>query len=170
MTAITRDAGAALEALAAASAEARESEAVFQAAAAASGDLVGHTLFTVMRFDPDRMEVERAFSTDPGAYPAGGRKPKRDTPWGTTVLIEGRPFIGPDAEAIRKNFSDHETIAALGLTTVLNVPVRTAGRTVGTVNLLRAGPPYQAEDIGPIRLVAGLMASWLVGPAPDGSV
>ncbi len=149
---------AALDALARRVAEEAAPDAVFAAAAAAADGLIGHALFTVMRFDAATMEVERAFSSRPDVYPVGGRKPKRDTSWGRHVLEEGRPFIGIGPDDLRASFSDHETIASLGLATVLNMPVSVSGRTLGTVNLLRGGPPYGPADLAPARVVATLLA------------
>jgi hypothetical protein len=53
-----------------------------------SGETIGHQLFTVMRFDSDRSEVERIHSNRPSAYPAGGRKQKKATAWADQVLGE----------------------------------------------------------------------------------
>ena len=61
------------------------------------------------------MELERLFSSNPEAYPPGGRKQKKGTPWGQHVLIEQKIFIGEGTEAIRQSFDDNETIERLGL-------------------------------------------------------
>src|SRR5256885_13767759 len=54
----------------------------------------GCALFTAMRFDAQANEVERLYSTNPAAYPVGGRKLKRDTAWAEHVLAERRIFVG----------------------------------------------------------------------------
>ncbi len=140
-------------------ASATSSEAAFQAACDIARDLIGHQLFTIMAFDADAMEVERCFTSNPDAYPAGGRKQKRDTAWGRHVLSEGKHFIGYNADDIRANFHDHEVIKGLGLNSVLNVPIRCLGKTVGTMNLLDDADFYKESDVA----IASIIASSLAG-------
>jgi hypothetical protein len=102
-------------------------------------ETVGQSLFTVTRFDARIFEVERLYSSDPAAYPLGGRKKKRDTAWGRQVLIERRPFLGEGAEAIRAAFDDHELILGLGLRSAINMPVVFAAECLGVVNFLCPG-------------------------------
>ena len=96
----------------------------------------------------------------PGRSATGGRKDKRDTAWGRQVLDDGRPFIGRTADDIRAHFDDHAVILGLGLESVLNVPVRLRGRTIGTMNLLHAANHYDRADLD----VAFPLAGQLVGP------
>jgi len=107
---------------------------------------MGHSLFTVMAFDRERMEVERFYTSDPENYPAGGRKKKRDTDWGQFVLLDGQTYIGANDEDIRRNFDDHEIIAGLGLCSVINIPIKRMGVTIGTMNLLDTTAHYDERD------------------------
>lgn len=140
-------------------AEAGSRDEIFAAVAGAANDCIGHKLFTIMAFDPEAMEVQRLFSDNPSAYPPGGRKQKRNTPWGRRVLERGQPYIGRSADDIRANFDDHDVILALGLESVLNMPVRLRGRTIGTMNLLHARDHYDAEDLRAAYVLAGLLAA-----------
>ncbi len=121
-------------------------EDVCRAAELATSKLIGHSLFTVMAFDPNLMEVERFYTSDPAIYPAGGRKKKRDTNWGRHVLLEGQVFIGSNDEDIRHNFDDHQVIADLGLCAVINIPIKRLGTTIGTMNLLDTSAHYDEAD------------------------
>jgi hypothetical protein len=121
--------------------------ALFAAVAAVAADAMGCALFTAMRFDAAAGEVERLYSTNPAAYPVGGRKAKRDTPWARQVLTERRIFVGSGDAAIRGAFDDHETIRALGLHSIVNVPVVVAATCVGTVNFLMLRDIVAAADI-----------------------
>ena len=116
------------------------------AAELAAAKTIGHSLFTVMAFDRDQMEVQRFYTSDPENYPAGGRKKKRDTEWGQFVLIDGQTYIGANAEDIRRNFDDHEIIAGLGLCSVINIPIKRMGVTIGTMNLLDTTAHYDERD------------------------
>lgn len=148
----------ALSALAAVSAEAANREAVFAAADKAAQAAIGHRLFTVMAFDAEAMTVQRLYSSNPQAYPLGGRKKKRDTEWGRQVLERGKAYIGRSVDDIRASFDDHETILGLGLGAVLNMPVHICGRVVGTVNLLHVPGYYDTDDLDTARVLAGLIA------------
>ena len=102
----------------------------------ALGAVIGHRLFTVLRYHADSRESERCYTNQPAAYPVGGRKPFNDSAWSRQVFGERRPYIGNTAEDIRTVFFDHALIASLGCDSVLNVPVVHDGRVLGTLNLL----------------------------------
>ncbi len=121
--------------------------ALFAAIAAVAAEAMGCALFTAMRFDAAAGEVERLYSTNPQAYPVGGRKTKRDTPWATHVLSERRVFVGAGDTAIRAAFDDHEKILGLGLHSIINVPVVLAGSCVGTVNFLMPRDVVAPADV-----------------------
>src|SRR5258708_24645189 len=111
-----------------------------------SGETIGHQLFTVMRFDNARSEVQRIYSNLPSAYPAGGRKQKKATAWADQVLHEMKIFRGTGPADIQSAFDDHETIVGLGLGSVLNIPVVFEGRCLGTMNLLHHAGWYRPDD------------------------
>jgi GAF domain-containing protein len=123
-----------------------------------SGEAIGHRLFTVMRFDSDRSEVRRIHSSLPAAYPAGGRKKKKDTAWARDVLTDLKVFRGGEPADIISAFDDHQTILGLGLGSVLNIPVVFNGRCVGTMNLLHQAGWYGPED----ELVGQLLGAFLI--------
>lgn len=133
-----------------------------------AGALIGHRLFTVMAFDSSTRQVRRIFSSQPSAYPPGGIKSKGASAWANQVLDQGQPFIGMNRGDIRRHFADHELIAELGLASVLNMPVRFAGRTLGTMNLLHAANFYQPVHLELGRVLAGLLcAPLLLHPSFD---
>jgi GAF domain-containing protein len=119
---------------------------IFRAVEALSAAVIGHRLFTIMRFDAERAEVERVHTSLPAVYPVGGRKNKKDTAWSNHTLRDMKVFRASEPEAIRATFDDHATIASLGLGSVLNIPLVLAGRCVGTMNLLHEAGWYTAKD------------------------
>jgi hypothetical protein len=123
---------------------------------------IGHRLFTISRFYPDRMELERVYSSDPAAYPVGGRKQKGGTPWSDMILRDGEIFLGRDNDAIRGAFDDHEKIIALGLGSIINVPVRRGGTVLGTMNSTHCEGWYMDTDRDDARLLSTFLAPWLV--------
>ena len=154
---------AALSTLSRTVADAASDEAIFAAVATAANDLIGHRLFTIMAFDASAVQVQRVYSSNPDAYPTGGRKDKRETAWGRQVLDDGRPFIGRTADDIRAHFDDHTVILGLGLESVLNVPVRLRGQTIGTMNLLHKASHYDTADLD----LAFPLAGQLVAPLTE---
>ncbi len=141
-------------------AEANGPDQTLAVVADAANRYIGYKLITIMAFDAETMRVQRLYSSNPATYPLGGGKGKRDTEWSRHVLIEGRPYIGRTEEDIRANFDDHEVIFGLGLKSVLNIPVRIYGRTIGTMNMLHEAAFYDTPD-----LEWGLfLAAQLIGP------
>lgn len=106
----------------------------------------GWKLFTAMRYLPSG-EVDRVHTSNPDAYPLAGRKPRRDTPWSRQVLVRGEPYFANDAEGIRFAFEDADKILGLGLGAVINAPVTSDERVLGTLNFLREPGGYRVEHI-----------------------
>jgi hypothetical protein len=132
-----------------------------------SGETIGHRLFTVMRFDSDRSEVQRIHTSLPAVYPVGGRKQKKATAWADHVLTDMKVFRGSEPADIVSAFDDHQTILGLGLGSVLNIPVVFNGRCVGTMNLLHQAGWYGPED-EPIGLLLGtFLITVLFNGAPE---
>jgi hypothetical protein len=121
----------------------------------------GYRLFTAMRYLRSTDEVERVYTTDPAAYPVGGRKLKRDTAWSRQVFGAGEPYFANDERGIRAAFDDADKILALGLGAVINVPVRHDGQVVGTLNFLREAGGYSAADLETALALAPLAAEAL---------
>ena len=132
-----------------------------------SGETIGHRLFTVMRFDSDRSEVQRVHTSLPAVYPAGGRKKKKDTAWADHVLTDLQVFRGSTPADIVSAFDDHQTILGLGLGSVLNIPVVFNGRCVGTINLLHQAGWYEPEDEPIGRLLGTFLIPVLFKGAPE---
>ena len=128
-----------------------------------AGRLFGHALFTVTRSLHATMEVERVYSSNPAAYPVGGRKQKRDTEWGRRVLDGGEVMICHDADAIRRVFSDHDLILGLGITAMVNVPVLYAGQSVATMNLSHATDRFGPGDLPVLKALSGLLLPLVLG-------
>ncbi|MBI3375440.1 MAG: GAF domain-containing protein [Betaproteobacteria bacterium] len=120
----------------------------------------GWKLFTAMRYLPASAEVERVHTSDAAAYPLSGHKTKRDTGWSRQVLVRGEPHFAADAQAIRAAFEDAEAIFALGVGTLINVPVReaTTGAVIGTLNFGREAGGYAPEDVARALALAALAA------------
>ena len=130
--------------------------ASFRALDAAAGAAIGHILFTVLAHHKAAGQSQRCYTNMPEAYPVGGRKPVTDSPWMQQVMFRGEPYIGRTREDIAEVFFDYELIWSLGCESVLNVPVRWRGETLGTLNLLHRAGWYNEGDLAAGRMLAAL--------------
>lgn len=128
-------------------------EAAFAAVEAALQTLLGHRLFTVLLCRPGD-EVERVYSSNPAAYPLGGRKAFAATPWGELVLRRRQPFLGPDRAALGWAYADHALIASLGLGSAMNVCVEHGGDLLAVLALLHEeGHFHDPRQVAAVRAV-----------------
>ncbi len=144
------------DALIAAHADTEQPGATFRALDAALARSPGHILFTVLVHHPALRQSERFYSNMPAEYPVGGRKPVTDSAWMQTIIGRGEPYIGRTREDIREVFYDYELIWSLGCESVLNLPVRWRGQTVGTLNLLHRAAYYDESNVEHVRLLGHL--------------
>ncbi len=165
MTRTERRADPLLCAVAAAQGRPDQPDALFAALDEALKSAIGHKLFTILICDADSGEVARIYSNLPGPYPAGGRKHLAPGLWTETVLDRGEAYIGRTQDDLRSVFSDHELIASLGCASVLNMPVRWCGRTLGSLNLLHEACWYGEDDVAACLPFAQLALPALLAPA-----
>lgn len=125
-------------------------------------EVIGHRLFTLMRVHEATDEVERIYSSNTSAYPVGGRKVKRGTPWSRAVLDRGEVFVARDADAVRDAFADHELIFSLGIGSIMNVPIAWAGRRLGTMNVSHEAGWFTEDDERAGRLIAPFLVPSLL--------
>ncbi|MGY8681498.1 GAF domain-containing protein [Bradyrhizobium sp. UFLA05-153] len=164
MTRTKRRADPLLCTVAAAQGRADQPDALFAALDGALKSAIGHKLFTILTYD-DTGEAARVYSNLPGPYPTGGRKRLAPGPWTEAVLDRGEAYIGRTQDDLRTVFSDHELIASLGCASVLNMPVRWRGRTLGSLNLLHKACWYGEDDVDACLPFAQLALPALLTPS-----
>ena len=125
-------------------------------------EVIGHRLFTLMRVHEAASEVERIYSSNPAAYPVGGRKQKGGTPWSAAVLDRGEVFIARTPEEVRGAFSDHALIASLGIGSIMNIPLAYRGRRLGTMNVSHEAGWFTGQDAAAGRLIAPFLVPSLL--------
>jgi hypothetical protein len=126
------------------------------------GAVIGHKLFTMMRVHEATAEVERIYSSNTVAYPVGGRKQKRGTPWSRVVLDRGEVFVARNPDEVREAFADHELIASLGVGAIMNVPLAWRGRRLGTMNISHEAGWFTDADAHAGRLIAAFVVPSLL--------
>jgi hypothetical protein len=132
----------------------------FHILARAAAEMIGYRMFTVLLYHPESGAMERLFTAanfDRSAvYPVGGRKPRRKDHWSETVIDRGEVLIVPDAVSLKATFADHEELFAIGCEAAMCLPVREAGRPLGTVNLLDTAQHFSERHAAIGRVLAGL--------------
>jgi hypothetical protein len=118
----------------------------------------GHKLFTILSYDPDRKLMVRVHSNQLEFNPVGGAKRVTESPWSRQVLKESRMLVGSNKEDIKAVFSEYEKLWGIGCESVLNIPVRASGVTIGTLNLLDGSGHYDQADLE-LALVYAQLAS-----------
>ena len=153
--------------LASAVGEQVEARLVWQRADAVFAEALGHRLFTVLIHNEPVGEVRRCYSSRPDEYPVQGAKKMGPTPWGDLVLKQGKPFLGVDEAAIRWAFPDHQLIISMGLGSAINLPLRLAGQTLGTLALLDRVGHYRREHLETGAILAALLVPVIAILAAD---
>jgi len=141
----------------------REPARFYAAVDALVQEVIGHRLLTLMRVDEARAEVERVYSSNPSAYPVGGRKQKRGTPWSRVVVDRGEVFVARTPEEVREAFADYALIESLGIGSIMNVPIGWAGRRIGTMNVAHEARRFTEQDEVAGRLIAPFLVPALLG-------
>jgi hypothetical protein len=116
----------------------------------AARDTVGVRLFTASVIADAGSSMARIYTTHPEVYPVGGKKTfAEDTNpvWLEQVLIGQQPFLGADRESVRTFFFDSATIESLGCGAIVNVPVVSGGRTIGSMNFLAPEGTYDQLSV-----------------------
>ena len=146
-----------LRSMSAALGDASQPASAFAALDRCLADAVGHKLFTVLMLDLDADQCQRYYSSRPEAYPVGGVKPiQRADAFFHHIVTDGKPRLCRDYGDVQRAFFDHELIRSLGCESAINYPVRWAGRTIGSLNLLHEAQWYDTADFEVILPFAAL--------------
>lgn len=136
-------------------------EAIWRELERSLTEVFGLRLFTVLAYDEASSRLGRLYSNRPDINAVGGVKRATQSPWTERVLQRGEIFRGSTREDIRSVFSDYEVLWSIGCESVLNIPVRKGGVTLGTLNLLGEARLYDHADLGVALVFAQLAVASL---------
>ncbi len=117
----------------------------------------GWRLLTILKYVEKDAVVERLSSSDEKAYPLGGRKPLDKITASHGAMEHGGIFLAGTKADVKEAFFDHELIFSLGITAIMNVPVRHAGRRLGTLNFCGEEGMYGEREMQIGRVLSGLL-------------
>ena len=132
---------------------------IFELLENAFQDMIGHKLFTVLRYDKSSLELERIYSSNPSNYPLNGIKKLTNTDWSKIVLVDGNVYIGYNSNDIKLSFPDYELIERLGCRSVMNIPLILEGNVVGSVNLLNKENWYNEHQVQVAKILSSKVAN-----------
>jgi GAF domain-containing protein len=72
-------------------------------------------------------------------------------------MADGDVFLAATKEDVRRAYADHAALFALGIESILNVPVRVDGRRLGTLNLCGAEGTFGSAEVERARVLAGML-------------
>ena len=143
-------------------AEAPDAVTVFAAAARLAAECCGsYRLLTVLRYHEASAEVERIYSSDP-AYPLGGRKRLSDFPTNHAAMAQGDVFLAATRAEVAAAYADHKRLFTMGITSILNAPIRHAGRRLAALNLCGKERQFEAGHTAAARTIAAALAPTLL--------
>lgn len=151
-----------LAAVIAITARPHEPREVLAAVDALAARTLRHHQCSMFRYVHATAEVERIYSSTAGSHPVGGRKRIADYPHNQAVLARGDIYVAPDRAAVARTYKDSERIFALGVTSIMNVPVRQGGVNIGALNLMGEEGWYGEAVFPAARVVAALLLPTLL--------
>ncbi len=125
------------------------------------------TVFSASVCFLDTLELERVYSSLPGAYAVGARKSKRETSWARQVMQRRQVFVGEGPLEMAAAFDDQERMAKLGIRSIINVPFALRDDGLGVLAFGRPLERVSPAEITLARLL-GLAASAGFALGPNG--
>lgn len=135
---------------------------IYKAVEKLAAETVGFVFLTTLKYNEKEACVERLHSSNPKAYPLGGKKPLSKITASHRRMDRGEVFLAGDREAVKKAFFDHELIFSLGSTSIMNAPIRHAGKRLGTLNFCGVENMYGPGEIRNAQILAGLLIPCLM--------
>ena len=77
-------------------------------------------------------------------------------------MIEKKEFLGSNFKQIKTLFFDHETIKLLGCGSIINLPVISNDKVLGTLNILHKENYYNKTSLKNVRDFAQLLAPYFI--------
>ncbi|MFT5510916.1 MAG: GAF domain-containing protein [Hyphomicrobiaceae bacterium] len=139
------------------SASQADPQQVYKLVEAISGETCGWVLLTTLKYVEADDVIERVHSSDPASHPIGGRKPLDKVTASHGSSSGDDVFLAATKADVQRDFFDYELLFELGIGSILNAPIRHAGRRLGSLNFCGADGMYGPESIETARILAGLL-------------
>lgn len=120
-------------------------------------EVIGHKLFTILKYDHNKFMLERMFTNKPIEYPTKGMKKLKKSLWQKCVFEDGNIYIGYNSEDIKNSFPDYELIFKLECKSVMNIPIVNDNFIKGSVNILHKENWYNQSHIKSAKRLTNLI-------------
>jgi hypothetical protein len=149
-------------AIAALTGDSADRQIVYKAVEKLASETCGWTMLTTLKYNEAEQCVERVHSSNEADYPLGGKKPLSKITKSHEQMQSGEVFVAPTRAAVKDTFFDHELIFSLGISAILNAPIRHAGKRLGTLNFCGEEGMYGETEIRNAKVLAGLLIPCLL--------
>lgn len=143
-------------------AEKADRAVIYKAVEKIAAETCGWVLLTTLRYDEPKGVVVRLHSSDENSYPVGGTKPLDKLTENQAIMDRGDVAFAPSKADVKRLFFDHELIFSLGITAILNAPIRHAGKRLGSLNFCGLENTYGAKEVAIAKILAGLLVPTLI--------
>ena len=130
---------------------------VFSLLEKAFQEIIGHKLFTILKYDHNKFMLERMFTNKPIEYPTKGMKKLKKSLWQKCVFEDGNIYIGYNSEDIKNSFPDYELIFKLECKSVMNIPIVNDNFIKGSINILHKENWYNQNHIKSAKILTNLI-------------
>jgi GAF domain-containing protein len=144
------------------SSSAADPQQVYRAVDGLVRETMGYKLLTVFQPIEETSELERVYSSNMADYPIGGRKRLDTINRDPDLARRGEIFLAATPEEVARTYPDRSLLNSLGVGAILNVPIRHAGRWLGTLNCCGEANAYGPEEIGTANVLAQILAPTLL--------
>ncbi len=138
-------------------AEKADRQTVYKAVEKVAAETCGWVMLTTLKYDEAAGVVVRLHSSNEKDYPLGGTKPISKITVSRQKMDKGEVFLAPDRAAVKEAFFDHDLIFSLGISAILNAPIRHAGRRLGSLNFCGEEGWYGETEARNAQILGGLL-------------
>lgn len=142
-----------------ASAMSQGPDAIFSRIAERLKAAPGYDLFTILAPDESGTRLDRLYSTNLVQYPLGAADEVKDDLWFRRLFVDRLPIVANTLDDIGAWLPDYQIFVEQNYSSLLNLPVLFAGRTIGLVNMMGGDNHFDAaalEKIGAALPAAAL--------------
>lgn len=114
-------------------------------------DQVQPLLFTVLAPNVDGRRLQRLFSSDQQSFPLSAADTVEDSRWFRRLFVDMQPIIANDPETILSWLPDWQSLIDMGYGSLVNMPLITAGKAIGLINVMAAPGHFDQERLEALK-------------------
>lgn len=132
--------------------------ALFDLLAIRIGETVQPKLLTVLAPGPGGHNLQRLYSSDPVNFPLSPADEVVSSPWFRKLFVDRETIVANDPESILSWLPDWQSLIDMGHGSLVNMPLITAGKAIGLINVMAATGHFQSNRVDALKREAPLAA------------